>query len=249
MSRKRRAPFVALVPLLAHHHPDLPDPAVAIAEARVLVDGRTVTNPNARVRRDARVVLRPQQRPLRGHTKLLAALDALRIDVTGATCLDVGAAAGGFTSALLERGAARVFALDAGVGQLAGSLRADDRVVNLERTNVSEIDDSLVPASIDVVTMDLSYLPVSRAVSQLEPARFADGARLIALVKPTFELGAGTVVTDAEAVRSAVRIAIEAIERGPWSAIAATLPAITGARGAIETFVVASRQPAVPPAP
>src|SRR5262245_12109680 len=188
MSAKHRAPFVALVPLLAHHHPDLPDPAAAIADGRVLVDGRTITNPRARVRRDARVVLLARERPLRGHTKLLTALDALRIDVTGATCLDVGAAAGGFTSALLERGAAGVFALDVGFGQLAGSLRTDDRVVNLERRNISEIDDSLIPASIDFVTMDLSYLPVARAVGHVEGARFASGARLIALVKPTFEL-------------------------------------------------------------
>ncbi len=240
MSRKHRAPFVALVQLLAHHRPTLPDPAQAVAEGRVLVDGRTITNPRARVRRDARLELLTP-RPLRGHTKLTTALDALGLDVADAVCLDVGAAAGGFTAALLDRGASRVYAVDAGFGQLAGRLRVDPRVVNLERTNLSELDESIVDEPIDVVTMDLSYLSAARAVGQLESVRYATDARLLVLVKPTFELQARSVVTDADSVREALRIAIDAVGLHAWHVTACTIPAVTGAGGAVEAFLLATR--------
>jgi len=240
MSRKHRAPFVALVHLLARHHPNIPDAAHAVAQGRVLVDGRLIVNPRARVRSSARLELLTP-RPLRGHTKLTTALDGLGLDVADATCLDVGAAAGGFTAALLDRGASRVYAVDAGFGQLAGWLRVDPRVVNLERTNLSEIGPSTVGESIDIVTMDLSYLSVARAVGQLESVRYATGALLLALVKPTFELHARSVVTDAASVRDALRIAIDAVEASPWTVAACTLPAVTGAAGAIEAFVLAAR--------
>ena len=243
MSRKHRAPFVALVHLLAQHHPELPDPAHAVAEGRVLVEGRLILNPRARVRRDAPVQLLTP-RPLRGHTKLTSALDALGLDVTDTTCLDVGAAAGGFTAALLDRGASRVYAVDAGFGQLAGWLRVDPRIVNLERTNLSEMGQSMVDAPIDIVTMDLSYLSVARAVGQLESVRYATDALLLALVKPTFELQARSVVTDAASVRDALRIAIGAIEVSRWSVTACTLPAVTGAAGAVEAVVLATRRSA-----
>jgi 23S rRNA (cytidine1920-2'-O)/16S rRNA (cytidine1409-2'-O)-methyltransferase len=238
--RKNRAPFVALVQLLARQHPALPDPDQAIVDRRVLVDGRSIHNPAARVRRDARVqVLAPGQ--LRGHVKLDAALTALQVEVQGAVALDVGAAAGGFTEALLDRGASRVYSLDAGFGQLVGRLRADSRVVNLERTNLAALDAILVPDGVDIVTVDVSYLSVARAVEQLEQVVYAPRARLLALVKPTFELASATLVTDATAVRQAIQTAASAIELRPWRLIGCTLPAVTGANGAIEAFVFAER--------
>src|SRR5918998_5223739 len=130
----RRPPFVAIASAVRARHPDLDDPESAIVEHRVLVDGRLVTNPRARVRRDATIrILRPRR--LRGDVKLSSALAALDVDVTGAVAVDVGAAAGGFTTALLRAGAARVYAVDAGFGELRGALRADPRVVVLERVN------------------------------------------------------------------------------------------------------------------
>ncbi|HMK12279.1 MAG TPA: SAM-dependent methyltransferase [Acidimicrobiales bacterium] len=240
MARARKAPVVSLITLLAQRFPDLADPMGAVVDGRVVVEGSTVRNAAARVRRDSRVqVLTPRR--LRGHTKLAAALDALHEDVDNAVVLDVGAAAGGFTSALLGRGARRVYALDAGFGQLVGHLRTDPRVINLERTNVAAVDATLIPDLVDLVTIDLSYLSVAAAVAQLERIQYASAARLLALVKPTFELGAPTLVTDVREARAAVVAAVDAIERQRWHATACTLPAVTGAHGAVEAFVLASR--------
>ena len=240
MARARKEPVVALTKLLALRFPDFERPEQAIVAGRVLVDGRSIRNPAARVRRDARLQVLISHR-LRGHEKLTTALAALTVDLSGRVALDVGAAAGGFTEALLDRGARRVYAVDAGFGQLAGRLRADPRVVNLERTNVAALDASVIPGLIDVVTMDLSYLPVASAIEQLERVRYARHALLLALVKPTFELGAGTLVTDAAAVRAAIAAAVAAIERQQWLVTACTLPVVTGANGAIEAFVLAER--------
>lgn len=240
MAPRRRARFVALTQLLNRHRPDLDDTAAAIVEGRVVVDGTTITNRDARVRSDAsiRVV---EARQLRGELKLGAALDALDIDVRGAVAVDVGAAAGGFTTALLKRGAARVYAVDVGFGQLVGSLRANALVMNLERTNVASLDSDLVPDVVGLVTTDLSYLPVATAVRDLGRLRLSARAALIALVKPTFELRSGSLVTDEEDVRVAIRVAIDAIEAAGWRTFATTLPRSTGARGAIEAFVAARR--------
>jgi 23S rRNA (cytidine1920-2'-O)/16S rRNA (cytidine1409-2'-O)-methyltransferase len=238
--RRPRAPFVALPALLRHRFPGLDDPLRAIADGRIHVDGRVVVNPAARVRRDAAVRVR-SRRPLRGQLKLAAALDAFALTVSGDVAVDVGAAAGGFTAALLERGVRRVYAVDVGHGQLRDRLRTDPRVVALERTNVADLDDRLVPEPVDLVTLDLSYLSVADAVPSLDALRFAPGATLVALVKPTFELRAGSLVTDAAEVRAAIRAATEAIEANGWRPLACTLPATTGARGAVESFALACR--------
>lgn len=240
MPGARRAPIIPLARLLAERRPELSDPIAAIADGRVIVDGRTVDNPRARVPRSAAVRVLPVRR-LRGEAKLGAALDAFAIDLDGATAVDVGAAAGGFTSALLARGAALVYAVDVGFGQLAGRLRADPRVIDLERTNVADLDIRFVPDRIDVVTMDLSYLSVAGAVGALDRLRLAAGALLIALVKPTFELRSPTLVTDPVAVRRAITQATTGIESAGWRALACTLPRQTGAHGAIEAFVFAGR--------
>ncbi len=105
--------------------------------------------------------------------------------------LDLGAAAGGFTQALLEAGVERVYAVDVGSGQLRGWLRADPRVVNLERTNVADVGPDLVPEAVDLVTIDLSYLALADALPQIDAAILAPAATVIVLVKPTYELHAG----------------------------------------------------------
>jgi 23S rRNA (cytidine1920-2'-O)/16S rRNA (cytidine1409-2'-O)-methyltransferase len=234
LPRRPRAPFVALTALLARRFPDLDDPRAAVTDGRVVVDGRVLANPAASVRSDAAVRVRPPPR-LRGTAKLAAALDAFGIGAAGA------AAAGGFTAALLERGATRVYAVDVGHDQLRGRLRSDPRVVALERTNVADLDDRLVPEPVDLVTMDLSYLSVAAAVRSLDRLYCPRGAALVALVKPTFELRAAALVTQPAEVRTAVRRATEAIAAAGWRPAACTLPATTGAGGAVEAFVLAHR--------
>ena len=120
MAKPRRARFVALTALLARRRFDAD--VGLITSGRVLVDGRVIVNPAALVRSDAALRILPTAR-LRGERKLSAAFDRLSVPVVGSVALDVGASAGGFTTALLARGARRVYAVDAGVGQLVGRLR------------------------------------------------------------------------------------------------------------------------------
>jgi hypothetical protein len=128
--------FVALAQRVRQLHPHLGDPAQAISDGLIRVDGVVVSNPRARVPRGAAVTIAPPAAPPRGARKLAAALRRFAVPVAGRVALDVGAAAGGFTHALLAAGARRVYAVDAGHGQLLGSLRSDGRVVNLARAPV-----------------------------------------------------------------------------------------------------------------
>ena len=239
MSKRNRAPFVALVDLLAHHRPDVA--SAAISEGRVLVDGRVLTNPAARVRRDASV--RVLQAPrLRGIRKLSHALDHFAVDVNGRVALDVGANVGGFTTALLERGARRVYAVDAGVGQLLGRLRADVRVVNLEGCNLGTLSRALVPDQVEVITIDVSYLSLSNAVPQLNVLDVAVAADLIALVKPTFELHRANLAATPSDVATAVNAASGGIARAGWTVVDTCTVPEPGRRGAREALIHACRQ-------
>ena len=195
---------------LARRFPDLEDPALAVTTGVVLVDGV-------------------------GH-----ALSAMAVPVTGRIALDVGAAAGGFTRVLLEAGAARVYAVDAGHGQLLGSLRQDPRVVALERTNLGALGPHVVPDVVEVVTMDLSYLPVARAAPQLEAVRLSPTADLVALVKPQHELGLGAPPGD-QGVAQAVEHATAGLAACGWDVVASTRSPVLGARGAVEWLVHARR--------
>jgi 23S rRNA (cytidine1920-2'-O)/16S rRNA (cytidine1409-2'-O)-methyltransferase len=220
--------------------PDPDDYAHLLAEHRVLVDGRIATNPDGCVRRDASIRVLPARR-LRGDDKLSTALEAFGLDVAGHVAVDVGAAAGGFTTALLRAGARRVYAADTGHGQLLGSLRLDPRVVNLERTNVSDLNARVVRDVVDVVTMDLSYTSITQAIAAVDALRVAATARLVALVEPTFELSRGRVVLDRQGVEAAIDAAARSVENSGWYCEAITLPAATGRRGAIEAFISAAR--------
>ena len=144
-----------LIVHLAAVRPDIVDSAAAIAAGRVRVNGSIVTNPASLVRTDASIVV-VQLTPLRGETKLCAALAAFAVEVAGRVALDAGAAAGGFTRALLAAGARRVYAIEVGYGQLLGSLRQNPRVVNLEATNIGALNRDLVPEVVELITLDLS---------------------------------------------------------------------------------------------
>ena len=176
------------------------------------------------------------EQPLRGEAKLEAALAAFGVDVAGRVALDAGASTGGFTRTLLRHGARRVYAVDAGHGQLLGSLRQDPRVVNLEATNLGALDRVLVPEAVEVVTLDLSYLPLTDAVPQLD--RIDVAGDLVALVKPQFEL---RLATPPEDTRPALAAAIAGIERAGWLVEASIESPVRGAHGSLEYFVWARR--------
>jgi len=154
-----------------------------------LVPGRS--KPGEQVDEGAELtVKRPPRFVSRGGEKLANALDALGVDVTGASCLDVGASTGGFTDCLLQRGAARVIALDVGYCQLHPKIRDDPRVTVLERTNVRAISE--LPFAPDVVTCDVSFISLRTALPAAL-ALAAPGWRALVLVKPQFEAGRAEV--------------------------------------------------------
>jgi 23S rRNA (cytidine1920-2'-O)/16S rRNA (cytidine1409-2'-O)-methyltransferase len=159
--------------------------------------------------------------------------------VAGRVALDVGAAAGGFTRVLLARGARRVYAVDAGHGQLLGSLRTDPRVINLEATNLGEVDRRLVPDPIELVAIDVSYLALAAAVPQLARVELAAAAELVALVKPQFELGLARPPADGARLAEAVDRATAGMEAAGWEVRGRVESPVRGARGAVEFFVYA----------
>lgn len=159
----------------------------------VLVNGNIVDKPAKLVARDACIEI-CKRAPFvsRAGEKLAPALEAFSIDPSGAICLDVGCSTGGFTDCLLQKGAAKVYAVDVGYGQLAWKLRQDTRLVLLERTNIRYLDPSLVPELVQLAVIDVSFISLSLVLPSV--ARFLrDGARVVALVKPQFEVGKGKV--------------------------------------------------------
>lgn len=175
---------------------------------------------------------------LHGREKLAFALEHFGVEVAGRVAFDCGASTGGFTRALLDAGATRVFAVDAGFGQLLGSLRQDTRVVNMERTNLA---DAQVDVTVDIVTLDLSYLSLADALPQL-PVTLAVGADLLALVKPMFELHLAALPDDQQAgVEHAVRLAREAATASGWRISSAVESPVLGHGGAREGFLHAQR--------
>lgn len=124
----------------------------------------------------------------RGGLKLQAALDGFQISVEKLICLDIGASTGGFSDCLLQRGAARVFAVDVGYGQLAWKLRQDPRIVVLERSNIRYLPETALPCRVDLVTIDVSFISLRIVVPAVEKF-MSSGARIIALIKPQFEVG------------------------------------------------------------
>lgn len=218
------------------------DPIEAIRRGLVLVDGHVQTNPDTLVREGASIAMRTDI-PLRGEAKLRAAVDRFDVRVAGRVALDLGAAAGGFTRVLLEAGASRVYAVDAGFGQLLGSLRQDPRVVNLERTNLADLSRNLVPERVQLVTVDLSYLSLSHALPQLcGRIELASDAELVGLVKPQFELSLGAPPYDQATLELAARTASRGVERAGWAVVETMRSPVLGARGSIEFLLHARRR-------
>ena len=218
-------------------YPDIADPEAVIRQGRVFIGGVPALNPLRLIRDDEAVVVRADP-VLRGTTKLMFALDRFAIRAAGMVALDAGAAAGGFTTALLEAGAARVYAVDVGHGQLRGSLRQDERAVVLERTNVADLTTDVVREPLDLITLDLSYLSLALAVPQLDLLDVRPDARLIALIKPMFELGS-PVLPPADRWPVAIDRAVRGVGRAGWRVEQVARSPVMGSRGAVEFFLFA----------
>jgi len=175
----------------------------------------------------------------RGGEKLEAALEAFAVAVEGRVCLDVGASTGGFTDCLLRRGAARVYALDVGRGQLAESLRRDPRVVVMERTHAARLEPDHpqavnLPERVGLAVIDVSFIPLRRVLAGVK-AQLAPGGEIVALAKPQFELPAaqvpgGVVRSDETRLAAVAGVRSAAEELGLLTAGQITSP-LTGPAG------------------
>ncbi len=190
----------------------------------------------------------PQPWVSRGGVKLAHALEFFGIDPSGRVALDIGASTGGFTDVLLERGAARVYAVDVGRGQLAWKLRRDPRVVVLERTNARNLMRALVPEIIDLITCDVSFIGLEKALPAAL-ALAAPRAWLVALIKPQFEagkgrVGKGGVVRDAALHKEVCdRIAAWLSAQPGWRVLGLTESPILGPKGNKEFLIAGRRGP------
>jgi 23S rRNA (cytidine1920-2'-O)/16S rRNA (cytidine1409-2'-O)-methyltransferase len=165
-----------------------------IMAGSVRVNGQRVDKPGTWVAETDAIELAGGDLPFvsRGGLKLDAALSHFALDVSGMVCLDVGASTGGFTDCLLKRGAARVYAVDVGYGQLAWSLRQDERVVVIERTNIRTLAAAAVPQPVDLAVIDVAFISLRLVVPAVLPFLKAAGL-ILALIKPQFEVGRGHV--------------------------------------------------------
>lgn len=214
-----------------------------ILSGMVLVGDRPAEKAGTPVAADAEIRIRGEDNPYvsRGGLKLRGALDALGIGVQGLVALDVGASTGGFTDCLLQAGAARVYAVDVGYGQLAWKLRQDPRVVSIERTNIRHYEGAGIAEGIDIAVIDASFISLKLIIPPVLKL-IKGGAVLLALVKPQFEVGKGEVgkrgvVRDPELHRR-VLADIDAFCRGLGLAVLGSCESLlTGPAGNREFFL------------
>jgi len=208
-----------------------------VLAGRVSVAGRRVEKPGTAVDLESQVEMEGPPHPFvsRGGVKLEAALSAFGLDPGGRVCLDVGASTGGFTDCLLQRGARRVYAVDVGYGQLDARLRADPRVVVLEKVNARFLSRDRVPEPVALAALDLSFISVRLVLPAVVPL-VETGGSIVVLVKPQFEAGRGEVprggVVRSAETRRRVLSEIEEFGRGLGLEFLCSLPSpLKGARG------------------
>jgi 23S rRNA (cytidine1920-2'-O)/16S rRNA (cytidine1409-2'-O)-methyltransferase len=222
----------------------------------VLSDGKRVDKPGTALPEDAPLELKGQDHPWvsRGGLKLAEALGTFGLEAAGKVAIDVGASTGGFTDVLLAHGAARVYAVDVGHGQLAWKLRGDPRVVVLERTNARYLTPEHIPEPVDMVVCDASFIGLETVLpAALTLAR--PGAVLVALIKPQFEVGKGRVgkggvVRDPELhAEVCERIQSWLAARPGWRVVGLCSSPILGPEGNKEFLIVGRFEGAPPCAP
>ena len=213
-----------------------------VMAGEVLADDVVVNKPGTKVLVDASLRLRTERSRYvsRGGHKLEAGLSAFEVDPTGLICADLGASTGGFTDCLLQHGAARVYAVDVGYGQLAWTLRQDPRVVVMERTNARNLES--LPEAPSLVVADLSFISITKVLPAM--LRLAGpGATAVILVKPQFEagpdrIGHGGVVRDAEVRQQVIDEVSEACEAAGARVLASVASPLPGAKkGNIEELL------------
>lgn len=216
----------------------------AVMAGTVEVAGRRVDKPGTAVAEEAVLAVLAPKEPFvsRAGRKLAHALDHFGIDPAGLVCLDVGASTGGFTDCLLQRGAARVFAIDVGYGQLDLRLRNDPRVVVMERINARYLAPDALPERCGLATLDVSFISLTKVVPALL-AHLSPGARILPMIKPQFEAGRGLVGKGGIVRDEATRVRVVQACADALVALGLTLEGlfdspVTGMEGNRETFAL-----------
>jgi len=221
-----------------------------IIAGEVAMAGETVLKPGTQVDESAEITieLRRPKYVSRGGYKLEGAIKEFGLDFNGKVVLDVGASTGGYSDCALQNGAARVFALDVGYGQLDWNLRNDPRVVVLERTNIRYFDPAQLGGPVDIITMDVSFIS-TRLIFPVLANMLKDGGEVVSLIKPQFEAGKDKVgkhgvVRDPKVHLEVLRECIESASQTGLGLAAVTFSPIKGPKGNIEYFVYLKKGPA-----
>ena len=209
----------------------------------VLVNGQKIDKAGTMVKEDAELRVLGDALPYvsRGGLKLEKAMETFNIHMEGKVAADIGASTGGFTDCALQRGAAKVYAIDVGYGQLAWKLRSDPRVVNMERTNIRYVRPEDIGELLDFASIDVAFISLTKV---LEPAKalLKDTGEIVALIKPQFEAGRGNVgkkgvVRDPEVHRSVIRAVLDYSREIGFFPVGLTFSPIKGPEGNIEYLV------------
>ncbi len=214
-----------------------------IMEGSVIVNGAPVIKAGTMIDAAASIELRGREIPYvsRGGLKLEAALTHFGVDPAGLIAMDVGSSTGGFTDCLLKRGAAKIYCIDVGYGQMAWSLRNDPRVVLLERTNIRHLEKEKIHDMIDIATIDVSFISLKMVIPTVKEF-VKSGGDVLALVKPQFEVGKGEVgkggiVRDEDKRVEAVDSVRDFAEKAGMETLGVFLSPVPGQKGNREYFL------------
>ena len=219
----------------------------AIMAGEVRVGDRVFRKAAELIEVDAPIsITHPPQFAGRGALKLGGALDFFRVDVQGKTALDIGASTGGFTDCLLQRGAAKVFAIDVGHGQLAWKLRNDPRVVVMEKVNARFLSREQIPQLVDICVIDVSFISLTLILPRAFELITQDGM-ILALIKPQFELeredvGRGGIVREHALHEKAQQKIVKFVEEANYHVVGLVPSTITGTDGNQEFFICIRKQ-------
>lgn len=220
-----------------------------IMAGKVLVDERKIEKPGTAVAEDATIRLIGEDIPYvsRGGLKLEKALDTFSLSLNGKVMADIGASTGGFTDCALGRGVRKVYAIDVGYGQLAWKLRTDERVVNMERTNIRQVTREAFAETPDFVSIDVAFISLSKVLPVVYEILSAEG-EAVALIKPQFEagrehVGKKGVVRDPEVHVSVIRAVLQTAKDLGFHPTELTFSPVKGPEGNIEYLVHLEKSP------
>ncbi|MGL4483358.1 MAG: TlyA family RNA methyltransferase [Anaerovoracaceae bacterium] len=210
----------------------------------VFVDNQRVDKPGALIAEDATIEIRGNTSKYvgRGGEKLEGPLKEFDIDLKEKICVDMGASTGGFTDCMLQDGAKKVYAIDVGYGQLDWKLRTDERVINIEKTNIRYMDTELIKEPADFISIDVSFISL-KLILPVAAKVLSDSGKILALVKPQFEagredVGKGGIVKDPKVHQAVLEKVKKYAEDNKLEVIAETISPIKGTKGNTEFFLL-----------